>query len=375
MIKAAISVLTAAVLMTSPSVGENKIPEGWLVWHSYTDYSSMDSRLYVKSPDGEITEICGDFTAPMNGFFGKTPDKITFMAIDTKADEWDIYVYDDEDKTVVNLTPYSGYRNEDPKWSPDGRSIVFKRGHWDSSVNDFVYELALLDVESGSVSMLTDSRAEEAMPCFSDDGKYIYYTEYNGGIGSIRRMDTVNFRSETVYSEEGVTAYYPIEKNEIVYFAKWHGIDNHHDMIMCSGESGFVSMEFNSDDYDCSDVCPVDGDTVIFSSTMNGSYDLFCFDGDKTVPFTALNSDINELGADFYSMEEYRNFLAAQNSPSGDVNADGDFNAADIVMLQKWIHGSIGELSDWKSGDLCPDGRIDIFDVSCMRKRLLSQLS
>ena len=46
MLKAAISVLTAAVLMTSPSVGENKIPEGWLVWHSYTDYSSMDSRLY-----------------------------------------------------------------------------------------------------------------------------------------------------------------------------------------------------------------------------------------------------------------------------------------------------------------------------------------
>jgi len=144
---------------------------------------------------------------------------------------------------------------------------------------------------------------------------------------------------------------------------------------MCSGESGFVSMEFNSDDYDCSDVCPVDGDTVIFSSTMNGSYDLFCFDGDKTVPFAALNSDKNELGADFYSMEEYRKYLAAQNSPTGDVNADGDFNAADIVMLQKWIHGSIGELPDWKSGDLCADGRIDIFDVSCMRKRLLSQLS
>ena len=95
MLKVAISVLTAAVLMTSPFVGENKLPEGWLVWHSYTDYSSMDSRLYVKSPDGEIKEICGDFTAPMNGAFGKTPDKITFMAIDTKADEWDIYVYDD----------------------------------------------------------------------------------------------------------------------------------------------------------------------------------------------------------------------------------------------------------------------------------------
>lgn len=370
MLKAVISVLTTAVLMTSPSVGENGIPEGWLVWHNYTDYSSMDSRLYVKSPDGEIMEICGDFTAPMNGVFGSSPDKIAFMAIDIKADEWDIYVYDVSKRETVNLTMNSGYRNEDPKWSPDGRSIVFKRGRWDSSVNDFVYELALLDVESGDVSMLTDSRAEEAMPCFSDDGKYIYYAEYNGEIGSIRRMDTVNFRSETVYSEEGVTAYYPIEKNGVVYFTKWHGVDNRHDMIMCSGESGVTSMEFNSDVYDCSDVCPVDGDTVIFSSTMNGSYDLFCFDGNEVVPFAALNSDKNELGADFYSMKEFEDYLEAQNSPTGDVNADGDFNAADIVTLQKWLHDGTVKLNDWKAADLCRDGWLDVFDMCIMRQRL-----
>lgn len=375
MLKAAISVLVAAIMMSVSAAEHKELPEGWLVWHSYTDYSSMDSRLYVSNPVGEITEISGDFAAPMNGVFGRTPDKIAFMAIDRKADEWDIYVYDAEQETVVNLTPESGYRNEDPKWSPDGRSIVFKRGKWESVVNDFVYELALLDVGSGDVRTLTDSRAEEAMPCFSDDGKYIYYAEYNNGIGSIRRMDTVYFKSETVYSEDGVTAYYPIEKNGVLYFTKWRDSVNRHDMIMCSDESGFSSMEFNSDGYDSSDACPVDGDTMIFSSTMNGSYDLFCFDAGELMTFGELNTDKNELGADFYSMEEYENFLAEQNAPTGDVNGDGTFNSADLVVLSKWLHGQGTALVDWKSGDLCSDGRIDIFDVLCMRKKLASQLS
>lgn len=370
MLKAAISVLAAAILM-SASAAENKVlPNGWLVWHSYTDYSSMDSRLYVKSPDGEITEICGDFTAPMNGVFGSSPDKIAFMAIDTKADEWDIYVYDVSEGETVNLTMNSGYRNEDPKWSPDGRSIVFKRGRWDSSVNDLVYELALLDVESGDVRMLTDSRAEEAMPCFSDNGKYIYYAEYSGGIGSICRMDTDEYHREVIYSEESVTAYYPIVKNGELYFTKWYSSENHHDQIIRYDVGEFTSLPFNSEWYDCSDVCPIYDETIIFSSTMNGSYDLFCFDGEKAIPLGELNTEKNELGADFYSMKEFEDYLEAQNVPTGDVNADGDFNAADIVTFQKWLYGGSVKLHDWKAADLCRDGRLDVFDMCIMRQRL-----
>lgn len=58
-------------------------------------------------------------------------------------------------------------------------------------------------------------------------------------------------------------------------------------------------------------------------------------------------------------------------SLKGDVNADGKFSVADVVMLQKWIMGS-GELTDWKAGDLCEDGVIDIFDLCIMKKMLVS---
>lgn len=52
----------------------------------------------------------------------------------------------------------------------------------------------------------------------------------------------------------------------------------------------------------------------------------------------------------------------------GDVNADGKFSVADLVMAEKYLLGSDNKLNDWKVGDLCEDGIFDIFDLIAMRK-------
>ena len=59
----------------------------------------------------------------------------------------------------------------------------------------------------------------------------------------------------------------------------------------------------------------------------------------------------------------------------GDINADGEFSVADLVILQKWLLGAPDtELADWKAGDLCEDGGLDTFDLVAMRKELSSAL-
>ena len=57
---------------------------------------------------------------------------------------------------------------------------------------------------------------------------------------------------------------------------------------------------------------------------------------------------------------------------TGDVNADGSFDVADIVMLEKYILGA-GTLTDWLAGDLYNDGVIDVFDKIIMRKEIIKQ--
>lgn len=56
----------------------------------------------------------------------------------------------------------------------------------------------------------------------------------------------------------------------------------------------------------------------------------------------------------------------------GDINADGKFNIADLVLFQKWLLGAPNaRLSNWKAADLCEDGRLDAFDLCLMRSTLI----
>ena len=57
----------------------------------------------------------------------------------------------------------------------------------------------------------------------------------------------------------------------------------------------------------------------------------------------------------------------------GDVNADGVFDVADLVALSGWlIKNPAAQLNDSEAGDLCEDGRIDIYDIIVMRQMLTS---
>ena len=57
----------------------------------------------------------------------------------------------------------------------------------------------------------------------------------------------------------------------------------------------------------------------------------------------------------------------------GDVNADGAFDIADVVLLQKWLLAVPDtHLENWQAADLCKDNRLDVFDLSLMKRELLN---
>ena len=58
----------------------------------------------------------------------------------------------------------------------------------------------------------------------------------------------------------------------------------------------------------------------------------------------------------------------------GDVNKDGSFNIADVILLQKWLLGKNDtKLTDWKAADLNKDGNLDVFDLCLMKKKLVNK--
>lgn len=59
----------------------------------------------------------------------------------------------------------------------------------------------------------------------------------------------------------------------------------------------------------------------------------------------------------------------------GDVNADGKFDISDVVLLQKWLLGvSDVTLPNWKAGDLCEDGKLNVLDLCMMKRKLVENM-
>lgn len=66
----------------------------------------------------------------------------------------------------------------------------------------------------------------------------------------------------------------------------------------------------------------------------------------------------------------------ADESVSGDINSDGKFNIADVIVLQNWLlRKPENNIKDWQNADLCQDNVLDVFDLCMMKQKLISQTS
>lgn len=62
-------------------------------------------------------------------------------------------------------------------------------------------------------------------------------------------------------------------------------------------------------------------------------------------------------------------------TPTGDVNDDGEFNVADLVLLQKWLLAVPDtHLINWKAVDFCNDNVLNVFDLCLMKRVLLEKV-
>ncbi len=74
----------------------------------------------------------------------------------------------------------------------------------------------------------------------------------------------------------------------------------------------------------------------------------------------------------------YRNALNASEISEafkvhGDVNADGEFNIADVVTLQKWLLQKSGtQLKNWKAADLNADNKLNVFDLMLLKREYIN---
>ena len=88
-------------------------------------------------------------------------------------------------------------------------------------------------------------------------------------------------------------------------------------------------------------------------------------ENDNVGEISAASDEISELGEPIYPFEK-PSFI------KGDVNADGLFDIADVVLLQKWLLAvPDAHLAQWRAANFCNDERLDVFDLCLMKRELL----
>ena len=281
------------------------IMEGRLAAHSYTEYDDNNNDGY-HSIDGEIIvfdlatgthyvqaeqTISNAVKHAMNPRFSEDGSQLVFMGLpddgtyshynDSWANFLDIFLYDFRTDTMINLSAQAdlseyGDVEEDPDFSPDGQSVIFKRDRSDLwTINTNTFELTRLTFSTG---------LEESGPRYSPDGQWIAYWVGNGSDAEIVRQPVGGGSIGILISNPNIQDMYPayITDDQLLY-TRWTSTTEHDDEIyvykFTDGSNSPAAFN-NTGSADDSDPFAFQQDVVGFSSNRSGKggWDLFLGD-------------------------------------------------------------------------------------------------
>lgn len=300
----------SAFVINSSLIAEDSTPptlNGQLLFHRYSSYDNYDSRLFLYDfPAKELTCLSDGWPIDhaMNAHFSPDGKWIVFMGIPKGkrgGNDWDVFRWNPANtENPENLTEGNGVRDEDPNFSPDGRSLILKQAG----------QLAILDLKSKRVRRIeVKGNAERSMPVFVSGGQRIVAMENAAESGDLFIYNKDGGNRKVLVAEPDVQEYFPVPWDDRrLLYVRWHSADNRNDQIyihnLKTGKN--TPLAFCEPRANYSDPSPIDARWVFFSSTHEkgaGGYDIYLGDsiseGRLDLGIPQMNTSAEELGASY----------------------------------------------------------------------------
>lgn len=159
-----------------------------------------DAIMLIDAQSGDTKKIDLDLDGIFEVEFSPLGDKIAFVGM--KAPQSDIYVYDLDSKTLTNLTD-DIFSDSDPAFSSDGKTIYFSSDRRDflssskipagfkmSQVEYKQLDLYGIDMASKAIRRITEyPNSNEISATASPDGKKLLYISDRNGINNVYERD------------------------------------------------------------------------------------------------------------------------------------------------------------------------------------------
>ena len=99
-----------------------------------------------------------------------------------------------------------------PRWSPDGRRIVY-----DTQTPDGLWDIQVIDTAGGQPTPIVRHAAEDKAPSFSRDGKWVYFTSNRAGRDEIYRVPATGGEPVRLTANGGWVAFESADGRSIYY--------------------------------------------------------------------------------------------------------------------------------------------------------------
>jgi Tol biopolymer transport system component/DNA-binding winged helix-turn-helix (wHTH) protein len=142
-----------------------------------------DADIYRFEPGAGAASLIASAVYDFNPQYSPDGRRIAFES--SRADERnEIWLANADGSAVTRLTRGPSLREQgSPRWSPDGRTIAF-----DSQAANGRWDIWTIDVDGSGLRQITRDPADENMPSWSRDGRFVYYGSNRTGRYEIWRV-------------------------------------------------------------------------------------------------------------------------------------------------------------------------------------------
>ncbi len=309
--------IQAACVNDPPNQSNASFPSsltGKLVYHSYVSYGDGTSQLFIYDFTAhtltQVSNASWGITDPMNASFSPDGKWLLFMGVQNNA--WNVFMWPTNGSHIpYNLTNSTGAtRNEDPKFSPDGSSVIFKQ----NSANDMQGTLSYPGgiPQFTSVIDITNNKTQDSMPFMTPDGTKLLFSEGSGGASLGLYEETIATGATVKFdAASGISTYYPIVRADgTVFYTKWNNARQQLDQLYTKTAASDTPTQLSIDDCvsNNDDAGPVNGTNyVFFSSTTAGGYQLYLGDISTGKRWSLTQFGVNadstkaKLGSSYYA--------------------------------------------------------------------------
>lgn len=178
------------------------------------------------------------------------------------------------------------------------------------------------------------------------DGDKVYTSDY-AEFRYVGADDTIKLYAAAELPDGNTNGNAPLLEEQVTFLANVKGTGRVEVRMDSPDGTVLTSVDFDTPDK-FSTICNKE------IAQVGGTHDLYFVFSDADISIDSWRFEKESSSSEFIE---------------GDVNADGKFNVADAVSLQKYICGK-GEIKNAQAADMCKDSRIDVFDMILMRREI-----